>query len=510
MTPPPKFTAPKSPVVEFFAQYRAWIVGIIASLVLADVFWLAATYLVYPGYLDHGEPSVTLISWRILDGAPAFLSLDSPFLVSNVYGPVTYVVHAVSFWLLGPSIMAGKAAAFLAVPLIPILVFLSHRRRGFEAAAFGAILAAALVLFHVPFSIWNRPDTFMALLAVIAVWAANISDPENPEWAKSAVIAVAAGLAVGMKLHAGVYFAPVVIFHCMNEKRGLKAFTAMAVVGLAVVLLPFAFSVFSLSAFTEWIVMHAKKSSSVDFVSKFVRYGAIYASPVLFYLAARRWSGRRIASAEKVYFWVFIACLVAVLFPATKAGAGTHYFFPFLAVLVDQILRHSGRIKKKKKEAVIWSVAGVLAAVIMIVGIPVQKRFFRALHWQQVTAIQSEIRAIMAAYPDNTIEMGVGQDIKTYPRTFYRTLLVLDGHPYTIDGPAMELNMWKVPLSDDLLATVRGCSTDIWLIPKDETPFKMIGYYGAPMLDSSFADAFLGSYGKAKSFKFFDIWACKT
>jgi hypothetical protein len=37
----------------------------------------------------------------------------------------------------------------------------------------------------------------------------------------------------------------------------------------------------------------------------------------------------------------------------------------------------------------------------------------------------------------------------------------------------------------------------------------MIGYYSARMLDTSFADAFLGSYAKAKSFEFFDAWVCK-
>ena len=502
-----KSPAPNPKAVDFIVRHRKGLLGVFAGLGFLNVVLVAASYLVYPGYLDHGEPSVALISWRLLDGAPAFLSLGDPALVSNVYGPLTYSSHALSFWLIGPSVLAGKAASFLAAMLIPVLVFLSHRRRGFEAAAFGALLAAALVLFHVPISLWNRPDSFMAVLAVVAVWAANAFDPKKPEWVMSAVIAVTAGLAVGMKLHAGVYFAPVVVFHCLNEKRVLKTFAAMAVVGLAVVLLPFAFSVFSLSAFAEWIVLHAKKDNPIEFVSKFVRYGAIYAAPVLFYLAVRRWSGKRIASAEKAYFWVFVACLVAVLFPATKTGAGTHYFVPFLAVLVDQILRHAGRVRKHKLK--VWGTAGVLAAVILIVGVPVQKRFFRALHWQQVADVQSEIRAIMAAYPERTIEMGIGQDLRTYPRTFYRTLLVMAGHPYTIDGPAMELNKWKVPLSEDLLAMVRGCNTDIWLIPKGESPFTMIGYYGAPMLDPSFADAFLGSYAKAKSFKLFDAWVCK-
>jgi hypothetical protein len=493
---------------DFLARRRTSLLGIVAGLLFLNVVGVTVTYLVYPGYLDHGEPSVTLISWRILDGLPAFLDFDNPALISNVYGPMTYVVHAVSFWLLGPSIMAGKAASLLAAILIPVLVFLSQRRRGFNQAAVGAILACGLVLFHIPFSIWNRPDSFLALLGVIAVWAANASDPHRPEWLKTIVIAVAAGLAVGMKIHAGAYFAPVVLFHCVNENRGFRTFAAMAVIGLAVVFAPFAFSTFSLSAFVDWITMIANKDSTSVFGSKFVRYGVLYSTPVLFFLAGWRWSGKRLFLAEKVYFWVFVICLVAILFPATKEGAGTHYFFPFLAVFIDLVLRHASRVEARK--AKVWGTVGVLAAVILIVGVPVQKRFFRALHWQQVADIQSEIRAIMVAYPNRTIEIGLGGDVRTYHRTFYKTLLVLGGHPYTFDtAPAMELKKGKVLLSDDLLAMMRGCNTDIWLIPKGELPFIMIGYYGSPAVDRAFTDAFNTSYGKVKSFDFFDIWACK-
>ena len=493
--------------VTFLGLHRKRLLGVLAGLAFANVAWVSVTYLVYPGYLDHGEPSIALISWRLLDGFPAFLGFDEPALISNVYGPISYAVHAVSFLLLGPSISAGKAASVLAVFLIPVFVFLSQRQRGFELAAAGAVLAAGLIVFHIPYSIWNRPDSFMTLLVVIAVWAANASDPGRAEWGKSIIIAVVAALAVGMKIHAGVYFAPVVIFHCINENRGFKTFAGMAVVGLILVLLPFAFSVFSLSDFYDWIVYHTQKESELSFVGKFARHWFIYATPLLFFLASWRWSDKRLAWAEKAYFGVFFACLILVIYPAAKVGAGTHYFFPFLAVLIDLILRHGQRVLKH--QAKVWSLFGVLTAAILMVGVPVEKRFFRALHWQEVADVQSDIRAIMAAYSGGSIEMGIGQDIKTYPRTYYRTLLVLAGHPYTIDAPAMEMNMWKVPLTDELLSMLRDCKTDIWLIPKGEKPFTMIGYYGPPMLDPSFGDAFLGSYAKAKSFKFFDAWACK-
>jgi len=483
------------------------LLGIGAALLFLNVVWVAMAYLVYPGYLDHGEPGMALISWRLLEGIPAYLDLDSPALVSNVYGPLTYSSHTLAFWLFGSTILSGKVMSFLAAVLIPVFVFLSHRHKGFEAAAAGAILASALMLFLVPFSIWTRPESQMALLGVIAVWAANASDAKKPEWGKSAVIAVAASLAVGMKLHAGIYFAPVVIFHCINPNRGFKTFAVMAVIGSIMVVLPFAFSVFPISDFWAWIFHHIKKDSPSQFVFKYFRYGFIYASAGFFYLAAWRWSGKSHSLAEKVYLGLFMACLLATLFPATKMGAGTYYFYPFLGVLLDQILRHAVQVKKHKK--MVWGLFGVLAATLLITSIPTQKRFFRALHWQEIAAVQSDIRAIMAAYPERTIEMGIGQNVVTYPRTFYRTLLVMAGHPYTIDAaPAMELNMWKVPLTDDLLSMIRGCNTDIWLIPKGERPFQMIGYYGAPTLDQAFGNTFLASYTKLNSFDYFDVWAC--
>ncbi|MEE9318459.1 MAG: hypothetical protein V3U48_09245 [Rhodospirillales bacterium] len=501
----PTFT---SKVLDFLNQQRVWILFAVAGLLFVNLAWVIGTYLIYPGYLDHGEPSVALISWRLLEGFPAFPGFGEPAMVSNVYGPLTYVMHAVWFWFLGPSVMSGKAASLLAALLVPVFVFLSHRAKGFEAALIGAILAAGLVALHIPYSIWNRPDSFIALLVVIAVWAANDSDPDRLEWKKSAIIGLCGGLAVGMKIHAGVFFVPIAIFHCLNGNHGIKAFSLIAAVGLAAVLLPFALPVFPASNYLEWFGHFVGKENPAQTVLRVVRYGLIYVTPMAIFLAARRWSRKRIPLAEKAYFWLYIISLVVILYPATKVGAGAHYFFPFLAIFIDQVLRHAHRVKKHRPR--MWFGIGAVAAVILVLGIPVQKRFYRALHWEKVEAIQAEIRTIMAKHPDKTIEMGVGQNTATYPRTFYKTLLVLKGHPYTIDAaPAMEMTMMKIPLNDDLLSLLRGCSTDLWLIPKGEKPFAMTGYYGTPTVGQAFIDTFNASYAKAESLDHFDIWACE-
>jgi len=500
--------SPLSHAGELIIRHRLWLLGAVAVLCFAAVAAVAISYLIYPGYLDHGEPSVTLISFRILDGVPAYPGFDEPGMVINIYGPLTYVIHALAIGVLGPSVLSGKAASILAALLIPFLVFLSHRRRGVEAAATGIIFAAGLVLLHIPYSIWNRPDSFIALLGVIAVWAANASDPKRPEWRHSIIIALSAGLAVGMKLHAGVYFAPVVIFHCLNENRGLKAFGLMCAAGLTVVLIPFAFTAFSLTNFLTFISLHTGKEHLLGLLYKVVRYGLIYLSPALFFLAVLKEGKKAVPAPEKAYFWIFIVCLVTVIYPASKTGAGAHYFFPFLAVFVDQILRHAHAVKKYQGR--VMAGIGVLATVILILGVPVQKRFYRALQWQEIGAIQAEIRMIMAKHPNRTIEMGVGENVANYYRTFYKSLLVLEGHPYTLDAaPVMETSMMKIPLTGDTLAMIRGCNTDLWLIPKGERPFTMDSYYGNPMFDEDFLGAFRGSYAKVETLDFFDVWGCR-
>jgi hypothetical protein len=481
---------------------------IIACLLLFNVIWAAGTYLIYPGYLDHGEPGMALISWRLLDGHPAYLSFESPTLISNVYGPLTYSSHALFFWLFGTNAVSGKAISFLSAILIPVFVFLTHSHKSIEIGAAGAILASAIMLFLIPFSIWTRPESLMALLCVIAVWANNTSDPNKLEIGKSILIAIAASMAVGMKLHAGIYFVPIVIFHCMNKNRGFKVFLAMALTGITIVSLPFFFSVFPIHDFWAWIYYHINKDSPSQFAFKYFRNGLIYLSAALFYFLASRYSGKGHTLAEKVYFGLFLACLLVTLFPATKVGAGTYYFYPFLAILVDQILRHSVQVIKHQKK--VWCLFAFLTTTLLIIGIPTQKRYFQSLNFEDNTAVKSEISLILATYPDRTIEMGFGSNISTYSRTFHRTLLVMAGHPYTLDAaPAMELNMWKVPLPQETLAMIKKCRTDIWLIPKDEMPFKMIGYYGAPTLDIAFRKNFLASYKKLSSFKYFDIWECK-
>jgi hypothetical protein len=53
---------------DFVYRYRLWVLGAIAVLCFIDVAAIAISYLLYPGYMDHGESLIAMTSWRLFQG----------------------------------------------------------------------------------------------------------------------------------------------------------------------------------------------------------------------------------------------------------------------------------------------------------------------------------------------------------------------------------------------------------------------------------------------------------
>jgi len=494
-----------SGILGFFNHHRTRLLGLLAALVAVDVVWVAVAYLVYPGYLDHGEPSVAITSWRLLDGFPAYPAFDSADRTSNIYGPFTYLANALMFLLAGPGIGAGKAAALLAAVSLPAIVFAAQRRHGTAWALVAAIVAAGFVVHGLPFSIWSRPDPFLALLVALAVWAMNASKAGRPEWGKSLAIGVCGGLAAGFKIHAGLYFVPIVLAHGWG--RGFTSLAFIGTVGAAALALPFAWEPFSLSNLLSWMPVAVAKASDLGMVTKILRYLLFYLTPAFFFIAALM-AASRLERSEITYFAAFVVCVAVVSFAAVKPGAGWYYYFPFLAISVDMVVRWAARTTQRGH--LVRAAVAVLAAALLILSVPVQKRFQRALHWQEANDINAEIQDIIAAYAGETMQMGTGATITGYNRTLYKPLLVFAGHPYTLDvGVIIETSANGAPLPEGAITRINDCHTRNWLVPAGEVPFAMTGYYGNPVFDARFRAAFQANYEKRKGFRYFDVWACR-
>ncbi|MFQ5766097.1 MAG: hypothetical protein ACE5GT_14350, partial [Rhodospirillales bacterium] len=250
------------------------------------------------------------------------------------------------------------------------------------------------------------------------------------------------------------------------------------------------------------------KETSVPLLAKVLRYALFYLTPTLFFAAALKWRDGGVGRAEHVSVGVFVLSLLAALVPASKPGAGWYYVFPFLAVSVDMIVRYAAMAARR--QAVVQGAVATVAAALLIVSVPVQKRFQRALHWEAAQGAVAEVEKIMAAFPGRTIQMGMGDTDARYERTFVKPLLVFAGHPYTLDTAIrVELSKLGVPLSEAAMRRIETCHTEIWLVPRGERPFTMIGYYGNPVFGERFKGAFHRHYEKLRSFQYFDAWACK-
>ena len=162
----------------------------------------AIAYGLYPGYIDHGEPTVAIQSWRLLQGEPVYLPFEAAERTSNLYGPWLFLIHAGAFWAAGPSLWAGKLAALAAAAALPVLVFRGERRCGPAVAGWMAFLAACYVFLAAPGSLWGRPDPFLALAALAAIRLAEDDRAATPSGA--ALFGLVCGLAVGMKLFAAI------------------------------------------------------------------------------------------------------------------------------------------------------------------------------------------------------------------------------------------------------------------------------------------------------------------
>lgn len=482
-------------------RVAGWLLGLLAA---ADVAVAAIAYLLYPGYVDHGEGAISAMAVRMLAGKPVYLPFDSPDWITNLYGPVTYLWHAWPLALFGGGMVTGKLAAALAAILIPASLWLLVRRHAM--AGWMLALGAAMVITHLAFPVVIRPDALLTVVAAAAVLVAAREEPRG-RWSGAVLIGVAAGLAIGIKIHSAIYLAPVALYVLMADWRRLPV---MALFAAAIAALPFASPLFPLAEYLSWFgPMAAKENVWRGFTLLWWKLALYLAIPVAVWVMAGAKAKRR----ELVYLGGYALCSLLILFPATKVGGGDQYYLPLLPTMIDLIRRalDAGGSTARQRGIVIAGALLTLAAAYQP-----ERRFFKKLEWAKSRAVVAEIEAILDAHPDQRIQMGVGRtaadigDQFSYHYYAWRNLPVYRGHPYTLDsGIAMEFVKLGKPFPAEALRRLETCDTQLWLIPKDGTPFSLQGYYNQDVFGPEVLDTFQRHHTKLETHRFFDVWECR-
>jgi hypothetical protein len=207
------------------------------------------------------------------------------------------------------------------------------------------------------------------------------------------------------------------------------------------------------------------------------------------------------ANRTFVRMWLLVSILASLPL-AAKYGTGAYHFLPFVPLIV-----FAATDRTESRDGQHGSVLAFIAAATVVAAFQLPQWISRAddLPAREITG---ELRGISSRHR-GAIAMGYGGN---YRLSFFRPLLVFDGHPYHLDGASLMDRHWSGSAfpraSIDL---VRECRVGTWVIPVGGPPFVLPNAYpvGGDVIPLEFRRAFESRYRLVESGRWFDVWRCR-
>lgn len=509
---------------------RTTVIVVFGLLYLA----LAAEILLFPGYVDPGEPLLAAVSYLSLHGHPAY-QLFIP------YGPFCFLPYGLMMRLFGASVATLKATVLLSNIVLISLLYLVFRKLLSQSASLLAIvlvLAASCMKEVYLFQI--RGDLFIYIAVALALLAAGPGAGTRSEVASSkgqgwaiALLAIALTVGIGVKITAVLYLLyPCALF---LRRRGLPPLGVAIIATVLLSLLPFAIPTLSLHDYIYWLKsMSGELKSRRELVANIFTSAVLIAPCLLMYWQFFQRNRDSAIEYLREQWFPITALLVGLLgvdYLGGKVGAGRHHLIPFF-ILVGYLLAEmywqmqqapSFRANVTASSAYFWAVFGLLL-LFPFAGELRDEQIINHLERPQVFALRNDVSNILKKYPGNEIALGDGKGLndlnRTYSPMYAAAQLVFHGAAYTLDPSTQaDIEVLKIPQSAASFQAFRSCASPIWLIPKGDAPFDTESIYssmypkeyaGHHIFSEEFQQAFRQSYAYAGSSRFFDLYRCRT
>ncbi len=303
------------------------------------------------------------------------------------------------------------------------------------------------------------------------------------------VVALCAALIINIK----ATLIPLVLLPLTELGRRLGATKAILAAILAAVFTVAPFLLPNVSAVN--FIYYLRSSSHHGFRALFVKVDAelalLMALPAIVLLLLQILENR-----DRTLQWLLkhpltillsIAACTTVIFTSAKRGAGPWHLAPlapmftWLAAVLWRRLRDSPAILSQAVPRAL--LASVVLSQCLLAFISLRSSV--ALHWRGIPyylpvserLVAQDLISIVDSHPGTLIQMGYGSD-KTYEMTWERPVLVLLGNRYSLDADALdEADMAHEPLPQATFDELKNCSSQIFLIPKGDTPFSLQSNY---------------------------------
>jgi hypothetical protein len=489
--------------------------GVIALLVLAACqVAIALWYLAYPGYLDYVEPGTAAISWLAWRGSPIYTDIANGDLYSQLYGPVLFQITGFFLALLKPSIVTSKVPALIEFAAAQILSYLAVRRsastRAEALASVGAQCVIQAGFTNQAYAFGVRADPWLFLIGAASTLVATA----KPSIKSAAMLGLLAGLAANFKADAALYVVPVAL--CLlsrPEATGLRGRLAVSGVAVSIVAFVLPFATTDVHAYLAILALSLNRATSRWIEEQNITMIAFLFGPIMLMAMAYR---PRLPRHLVIFLASTFACMLLVIFPASKDGAGPHHFLPFLPSMAwaTVIVYHTAREKCAGSTSYprIESVAFVLIVSIVVGYSPIAIQAwditlacFRRAPYLRTAAI--EIANALDEHPGVTIAVGPGEVADVDPAAL-RVLPVFRGNPLPID-PVTWTEYANDGVGDEIVRKIlRECRADIWLFPRDGALQSKSYYTGRRMFTDATIRTFHDNYKLIATGRVFEQWQC--
>lgn len=469
-------------------------------------------YLFHAGYTSDVESMIASVSWWVRSGGELYHTPEAAQQYSVLYGPGVYLTTAFYLELLGPTVLASKFGALLALYGSLTLLFLTLRRWASNSLAFG--MTTVTVLLY-----WNcgnafmlvRPDAY--LLAAVCLGLYSAGSPRIVLAVLGAALGL--GLAVNQKLHAALYLLP--ILTVLDEQHGWRATLSALGLGGVVVLLPFVLHEgISLKHYYDWLFISSHHGLQFGDFPHLMSRAVFYAIPVLVPLLAQRAPADQ-AGVRRKFILSWAVGSLAIVFLAMKPGAGQVHLLPLIPVNMVFAARLwptegiRGLIIPELRSSRSNGIVAAFIVSALLSGLVPGYRSARLASslMRDAPGITEDIERILAAYPDREIGMGYGGDNQFFHWTNQRSLLTFAGEPLLIDIISlMDSRRADKPIPEATLDLINSGKVDLWLLPKGQEPFLISNWYPPhdPIFPADFPERFVACHRLEGKTEYFDLW----
>jgi|GEM_PF-3954328 len=480
-----------------------WLVTqsiMIATLIIlfVDVIY----YLIVPGYFDHVEENIASVAafWKF--GNPLYHAVDSANQYALLYGPLAAVINA-GFQvgrldIFFVSKLPGIMSFFVGWLLLAILLW---RKSDWSFAKKVTLLAvyAAILIYNEDMSFWNRPDSYILLFAIAALFIVEV---ETSTWRVAVMTGVLAGLASAGKIHAAGAILPLVVYYCERVRPKNVAMPAIVFLFAASIAAGFWFLLPGISLSNYLAVLHHASAHGLK-VRQFLVNVSFILPPIVFLI---------LVGFHRKFPWTFsvlaLMCLLTSLV-ASKAGAGAYHLLPYLPLLLYfGALAESELEPKSKQNARTFALCCFLGIFTQVPK--EQKDIMRFWHRQPKTSEHlQDLRTLELKYPGPKTMAPTDDD--NYDLMQLTPELVAKGGRLFLDSPQiMDLVLGGGQLPEATYQALLKCEIPEFVLPSKGEPWAMTDWYSrTPLYPDRLRTVFNASYEKIDTVGVFALYRCK-